>query len=88
MRRGGRKTMFSRRYQIMTEQWVEARRQARRRRLRIAGYIALALLVIAAGVAAYFQFRPAPPPPNNYVSTIDVSGQDRPYHVHLSLIHI
>jgi len=75
--------MFSRRYQIMTEQWVEARRQARRRRLRIAGYIALALLVIAAGVAAYFQFRPAPPPPNNYVSTIDVSGQDRPYHVHL-----
>lgn len=75
--------MMSGRYTILTEGSLERRRQQRRRRLRRLLYMALALVAVGAGVGLYFVLKPSPPPPNNYSGTIDVDGQDRPYHVHL-----
>lgn len=70
-------------YQILTEEKIARDAERRRSQLRIALTVlgVLALAVVAYG--AYLIFRPEPPPATDYTNTIDISGQDRPYHVHL-----
>lgn len=75
--------MYNRGYQVLTPGHREARRAAAARRTRRLGFIALGVLVVGLVTGAYFLLRPTPPPPRNYSGTVDASGQDRAYDVHL-----
>ncbi len=76
--------MFGRRrYQILTPERVGAATARRQRRMRLLGIVAAVLLVAVAAGFLILDLLPEPPPSEDYSSSIDSSGQDRWYDVHL-----